>query len=50
MDWIVAVLLTFFGSGAITCLQFDEVHLVSGSVDKSIKVSKDDCCVKRNGP
>lgn len=25
----------------ITCLQFDEIHIVSGSLDKSIRVSKD---------
>lgn len=27
-------------SGPITALQFDEVHVVSGSLDKSIKVSQ----------
>lgn len=25
-------------TGPITCLQFDEMHLISGSMDKSIKV------------
>lgn len=31
---------TLFGhTGPITCLQFDEIHIVSGSLDKSIRVS-----------
>jgi len=25
-------------TGPVTCLQFDEVHIVSGSLDKSIRV------------
>lgn len=28
-------------TGPITCLQFDEMHIVSGSLDKSIRVSID---------
>lgn len=28
-------------TGPITCLQFDEIHIVSGSLDKSIRVSMD---------
>lgn len=27
-------------TGPITCLQFDEVHLASGSQDKTIRVSR----------
>lgn len=26
-------------TGAVTCLQFDDVHLVTGSLDRSIRVS-----------
>lgn len=26
-------------TGPVTCVQFDEYHLVSGSLDKSIRVS-----------
>lgn len=30
---------TLFGhSGPVTCLQFDEIHIVSGSLDKSLRV------------
>ena len=25
-------------TGPVTCLQFDEIHIVSGSLDKSIRV------------
>lgn len=25
-------------TGAVTCLQFDDVHLVTGSLDRSIRV------------
>jgi division protein 1 len=25
-------------SGPVTCLQFDEIHIVSGSLDKSLRV------------
>lgn len=28
-------------TGPVTCLQFDEIHIVSGSLDKSIRVSVD---------
>ncbi len=28
-------------TGPVTCLQFDDVHLVTGSLDRSIRVSKD---------
>lgn len=28
-------------TGPVTCLQFDEIHIVSGSLDKSIRVSAD---------
>jgi len=26
-------------TGPITCLQFDEIHIVSGSLDKTVRVS-----------
>ena len=26
-------------TGPVTCLQFDEIHIVSGSLDKTLKVS-----------
>ncbi len=30
---------TLFGhTGPITCLQFDEIHIASGSLDKTLKV------------
>jgi hypothetical protein len=28
-------------TGPVTCLQFDETHLISGSLDKSIRVGLD---------
>lgn len=27
-------------TGPVTCLQFDETHIISGSLDKSIRVSQ----------
>lgn len=27
-------------TGPVTCLQFDETHIISGSLDKSIRVSE----------
>lgn len=32
-------------TGPVTCLQFDDVHLVTGSLDRSIRVSSDLSCV-----
>jgi hypothetical protein len=37
---------TLFGhTGPVTCLQFDEMHIVSGSLDKSIRVGRLVCPV-----
>lgn len=30
-------------TGPVTCVQFDETHLVSGSLDKTIRVSPHSC-------
>jgi WD40 repeat protein len=42
-DCIIIILYSLFFKyifiGAITALQFDEIHLVSGSADKTIRVS-----------
>lgn len=27
-------------TGPVTCLQFDEIHIASGSLDKTLKVSR----------
>ena len=30
-------------TGPVTCLQFDDVHMVTGSLDRSVRVSVDIC-------
>lgn len=32
-------------TGAVTCLQFNDVHLVTGSLDRSIRVSEPNFCI-----